>query len=163
MKILIVSDTHRHHENLEKVLEQVKPIDLMIHLGDGEGYEDYMETIAECPLYIVAGNNDFFSSLPKELEVEIEGYQVLLTHGHYYYVTVGIENLVSEAIARGKNIVMFGHTHRPVLEIKDELVVLNPGSLSYPRQDGHQPSYIMMEIDQDGDASYELNYLTIQE
>ena len=91
----------------------------------------------------------------------IEGYQVLLTHGHYYYVTVGIENLVSEAIARGKNIVMFGHTHRPVLEIKDELVVLNPGSLSYPRQDGHQPSYIMMEIDQDGDASYELNYLTI--
>ena len=83
MKILIVSDTHRHHENLEKVLEQVKPIDLMIHLGDGEGYEDYMETIAECPLYIVAGNNDFFSQLPKERELTIGKHNILLTHGHY--------------------------------------------------------------------------------
>ena len=34
MKILIVSDTHKSHKNLDKVLEIVKPIDMLIHLGD---------------------------------------------------------------------------------------------------------------------------------
>ena len=37
MKILIISDTHRKHENLLKVLEQECPVDLLIHLGDAEG------------------------------------------------------------------------------------------------------------------------------
>jgi len=36
MKILIVSDTHKSHKNLDKVLEIVKPIDMLIHLGDVE-------------------------------------------------------------------------------------------------------------------------------
>lgn len=60
MKILIVSDTHRKHENLITVLGRVQPVDLMIHLGDAEGCEDYIAELAGCPLEIVAGNNDFF-------------------------------------------------------------------------------------------------------
>ena len=39
MKILIVSDTHRRNENLKMVLERSGPLDLLIHLGDGEGSE----------------------------------------------------------------------------------------------------------------------------
>lgn len=60
MKVLIVSDTHKHHENLIRVLEREGRIDLMIHLGDAEGYEDDIADMAGCPLEIVAGNNDFF-------------------------------------------------------------------------------------------------------
>ena len=60
MKILIVSDTHGHSENLEKVLEQTGPLDHFIHLGDVEGQEDYIEVIAGCPVHMVSGNNDFF-------------------------------------------------------------------------------------------------------
>ena len=63
MKILIVSDTHKKHENLVQVLRKLKPIDMMIHLGDAEGYEDYIAELAGCPLEIVSGNNDFFSDL----------------------------------------------------------------------------------------------------
>lgn len=66
MKILIISDTHRKHENLLKVLERECPVDLLIHLGDAEGYEDYIAEQAGCPVEVVAGNNDFFSSLPRE-------------------------------------------------------------------------------------------------
>ena len=40
MKILIISDTHRKHDNLLKVLERECPVDLLIHLGDAEGYDD---------------------------------------------------------------------------------------------------------------------------
>lgn len=159
MRILVVSDTHRKHANLETVLEKVKPLDLMLHLGDSEGAEDYIEAIADCPVEIIAGNNDFFSRLPKETELQIGKYRVFLTHGHYYYVSVGMEHLYEEAKARRADIVMFGHTHRPCIEYRKDLVVLNPGSISYPRQDGRKPSYLMMEIDKEGEAHYTLNYL----
>ena len=71
---------------------------------------------------------------------------------------------VKEARAGGFDIVMYGHTHRPFYEVdkKDgdkDLIVLNPGSLSYPRQDGHRPSYMLMDIDRDGEAHFSLNYL----
>ena len=46
MKVLIVSDTHRKHKNLETVMERVQPIDLLIHLGDAEGSEDYIAELA---------------------------------------------------------------------------------------------------------------------
>ncbi len=69
MKILIVSDTHRQHESLKKVLKKVGKIDKMIHLGDIEGYEEYIRELAGCPVEMVAGNNDFFSPLEKEKEM----------------------------------------------------------------------------------------------
>lgn len=100
MKILIVSDTHRHDENLEIVLEKEKNIDELIHLGDVEGSEDYIRAIAGCPCYMVAGNNDYFSMLDREIIMEIGNYKVLLTHGHNYYVSLGYETIESEAIAR---------------------------------------------------------------
>lgn len=159
MKILIVSDTHRKHQTLEMVLEKVKPIDMMIHLGDSEGCEDYIEALAECPVEIVAGNNDFFSFLDREKEIYIGKYKVLLTHGHYYYVSVNKETIIQEAKGRGCSIVMFGHTHVPYLHQEDGITALNPGSLSYPRQEGRRPSYIIMELDQDGEAHYTINYL----
>ena len=42
MKILVVSDTHRRDENLRLVIEQEKPFDMLIHLGDAEGSEHWI-------------------------------------------------------------------------------------------------------------------------
>ena len=159
MKILIISDTHGKHDNLSRVLEQESPIDLLIHLGDAEGYEEYIAKQAGCPLEIVAGNNDFFSDLPREKELEIGKYKVLITHGHYYYVNTGIEEIARMAQGRDFDIVMYGHTHRPLIDIRKDIIVMNPGSLSYPRQEGRRPSYIVMETDQNGDAEFEIRYL----
>lgn len=159
MKILIVSDTHRRDGNFLKVLEKEAPIDHMIHCGDVEGSEQMMEEACGCPVDMVQGNNDFFSTLPKEKELDIEGRRVLLTHGHYYYVSQGNEFIRREAIARRYDIVMYGHTHKPVVDIQKNLTVLNPGSLTYPRQDGRRPSYIIMEINESGEAKYDLKFL----
>lgn len=159
MKILIVSDTHGRHENLKQVLHHVDPIDLLIHLGDAEGCEEEITKLADCAVEIVAGNNDFFSMLPKEKELKIGKYNILITHGHYYYVGVGIEAIKKEAEARNFDIVMFGHTHRPVIDEGKHVIALNPGSISYPRQDGRKPSYILMEIDANGDANFILHFL----
>ena len=85
-KVIVVSDTHRQNENYFKVLEMHKP-DMVIHCGDVEGSEYALTEAADCPVHMVAGNNDFFSDLPKELELSVDGYQVLVTHGHHYYVS----------------------------------------------------------------------------
>lgn len=159
MKILIVSDTHGHEKNLERVLGKVSPIDYLIHAGDVEGHEDYIRAIANCPVFIVSGNNDFFSELPREEEMFLENLHLLITHGHYYGVSVGYERLKEEGRARGIDVVVFGHTHRPVIEQEKDITVLNPGSLAYPRQIGRKPSYLIMEIDKKGMSHYTINYL----
>ncbi len=160
MRILIVSDTHGKNRNLEELMEQLRPIDMLIHCGDSEGSEDYIRRLADCPVHIVAGNNDSFSELPKEDEFCIGNYHVLITHGHYYYISMGTEMLKEDARARGFNLVMFGHTHRPYLEQDQDITILNPGSLSYPRQEGRKPSYILMDIDKHGEAHFAINYLS---
>lgn len=159
MRILIVSDTHGRDTVLKKLLEKIKPIDLLVHCGDVEGSEDEIRNLAGCPVQMVAGNNDFFCELPKEEEFYIGKYRVLLTHGHYYYISMGTQMLKEDARARGFDIVMFGHTHRPCLEQDEGITLLNPGSLSYPRQEGRCPSYIMMETDREGQAHFTVNYI----
>ncbi len=160
MKVLIVSDSHRQNINIKRALDKVKPIDMIIHCGDAEGMEAEIAQMAGCPIYIVAGNNDFFTPLEREIIFNIDKYKVFLTHGHYYYVSMGVERLVEEAKTRGVDIVMYGHTHKPKLEIINNILVLNPGSISFPRQEGRKPSYMVMEIDEYGDAHYTLNYIT---
>ena len=166
MNILIVSDTHRRNENLRKVLEKSGPLDMLIHLGDGEGSDELIASWVNpgCLTEFVLGNNDFFSNLDREKDIMIGNYRALLTHGHYYSVSLGPERLIKEARAAGYDIAMFGHTHRQFLEVKrkegeKDLIVLNPGSLSYPRQEGHKPSYIRMELDSEGTAHFAVNYL----
>ena len=162
MRILIVSDTHRRNGNRTQALDRTGPVDMFIHCGDVEGGEDFIRETAGCPVHMVAGNNDFFTDLPREEEFMIGKYRVWLTHGHNYYVSMGNEFIREEAMSRGVNIVMFGHTHRPLLEIGRsslEVTALNPGSISYPRQEGRRPSFILMELDKAGNAYYHLNYL----
>lgn len=158
MKILIVSDTHRKNDNYFSVLNMHKP-DMVIHCGDAEGAEYTICEAAACPVQIVLGNNDFFSELPRELEFNIGEYKVWVTHGHNYYVSMGNENIKREAIERGVDIVMYGHTHKPVIDIDDEVIAINPGSLSYPRQEGHKPSYIIMELDRYDEAHFTIAYI----
>lgn len=166
MRALIVSDTHRKDENLKQVIREKGPFDMFIHLGDAEGSEMVIPQWLnpECRMEMVLGNNDFFSHLDREREIIVGRYHILLTHGHYYNVSMGTERLKQEARARGFDIAMFGHTHRPCYEVEHrsgdrDLIVLNPGSLSYPRQEGHRPSYMIMETDEEGEAHFELFYL----
>lgn len=160
MKILIVSDTHRNNANFMKVVEKTGPLDMVIHCGDVEGSELLISKAAGCPVEMVQGNNDFFSELPKEKEFMLGQYRVWLTHGHNYYVSMNNEIIKQEARVREVDIVMCGHTHKPVVDIGRDLTLINPGSISYPRQENRKPSYIIMEIDNAGEAHYTINYLS---
>lgn len=159
MRVLIVSDTHGKTAGLERVLEEAGTIDAFVHLGDVEDSEHYINAVVECPKYMVRGNNDFFSDLPKEIECTLGEYKVFMTHGHCYYVSLDAAHIKAEGRARGADIVMFGHTHRPYLEKDKGLITLNPGSVSYPRQEGRKGSYLIMEIDEKGELHFQQKFL----
>lgn len=158
MKLLIVSDTHRKNNTYFELLQEIEP-DMVIHCGDSEGSEYALTEAADCPVHLVSGNNDFFSELPKEINLEIEGYRFWVTHGHNYYVSMGNERIVGEAQSRGIDVVLYGHTHRPIVEKHGNILAINPGSLSYPRQEGHRPSYVLLTVDKGRGIEAEIYYL----
>lgn len=161
MKILIISDSHGRNTYLERVIKKVAPFDLLIHLGDLEGSEKYLTENVNCPMEMISGNNDYFMDIEREKEIYIGTYKILLTHGHRHKVHFGTEDLIIWGRENDANIVMFGHTHIPLLDTKSDITVLNPGSISQPRQEGHQPSYAIMEIDKNGEAHFTINYLNM--
>lgn len=77
-------------------------------------------------------------------------YKVWVTHGHHYNIAMNTETIKQEAIGRDMDIVMCGHSHRPVIDIGKEVTLINPGSISYPRQENRKPSYVIMELDREG-------------
>ena len=158
MKVLLVSDTHGRNLNLEDVLDIEKP-DFLCHMGDVEGSEDYIRMIAKCPLAMVSGNNDFWTDLNPEVTFELRGFRIFMTHGHYYYASSGTDQLKSAGRRNKADIVLFGHTHRPTLEIDKDIIVANPGSLTYPRQEKRQPSYMIMELEKGKMPKFETKFL----
>ena len=52
MRILIVSDTHGRHGNLEEVLEREQNLDMVLHLGDVEN-DEHMEEVMQLPCKIL--------------------------------------------------------------------------------------------------------------
>ena len=159
MKVLIVSDTHGKNCNLLQTMERVSPIDLLIHLGDCGGAEDFIIAAAPCATEMVAGNNDFFNDFPKEKLISIGKYTVLLTHGHRYGVYYSTQELFETAVRCNADIVMFGHTHVPMIDLNHGIWMINPGSMTLPRQNGRIPTYIIMDLDSMGNAHFTLNYL----
>ena len=162
MRILVISDTHGNENNLEKVLKKIRKPDHVIHCGDVEGHQEHIREMTGCPCTFVRGNNDYFSDLNMFEIVEFGKYRIFVAHGHIHGVHWDDKEIVEEARENGCNVAMYGHTHRPVLRqavSEDGITVLNPGSLTYPRQDGRKPSYAVMEIDRFGKAHYQINYL----
>ena len=159
MKILIVSDTHGRNSGYLDLLEQSEKMDMVIHCGDVEGSEYLISESAGCRTVIVQGNNDYFSDLPREMIVKLGKYKALVTHGHAYYVNMGYDHLVREARKRKVDMVIYGHTHRPVITEENGIKVLNPGSLTYPRQEGRKYTYIIMEIDENCEVECTLHHL----
>lgn len=163
MKVLVLSDSHGRDENVRKALEIEKPIDALIHLGDSQEEEEEFRLCVgqdEVELYMVKGNCDYFADLPASRVISLEGHRILMAHGHGYYVNFGIRDLVADAKANNCEIAMYGHTHRPDIDESDsDVLVLNPGSISYPRQYGKEPSYMVLNLRKGKAVTCELKYL----
>ena len=154
MRVLIVSDSHGRNDYVKQAMQQTGTFDAFIHLGDVGADAEELKTFAACPSYIVAGNNDVGSGLPATLTVTLGGKKIFLTHGHRYGGDYDVRRLGLLGTMNHMDMVMFGHTHYPYLDRSEELMMLNPGSLTYPRQEGRARTFMVMEIHPEGNVDF---------
>jgi len=146
MRLLVVSDTHGNYQLLHRLLQSAGAFDLFIHAGDsGNDLLQLERDFPNLPRYAVAGNCDPFSRLPRELLFQVGGRRIFLTHGDRYGVKYDLLRLVLQGKENRADLVIFGHTHLPLVEASDGMLLLNPGSLSYSRGGGKH-SYGWVEI-----------------
>ena len=163
LRILIMSDSHGRNENVElaiaQVREEIGEFQMLIHLGDvGDARE--IESLAGVPCYIVRGNTDYDAKLLNANVIEAGGHRIFATQGHLYQVDMRLDLLRFAALENDCDIAMYGHTHVPYLEEDpDDITILNPGSISKPRQADHRYTYMVMEIDDEDEVTYELRYV----
>lgn len=149
LRILIVSDTHGRTDRLEKVLAQAPAYEWLIHAGDhaADDWDVIAANVREAgrTLLNVCGNCDATGSADVERTFDALGVPGLLLHGHTMQVKTSPLPLFYRAREAGAKWVVYGHTHTPTLYVEEDIVFLNPGSLSYPR--GYtEPTYAHVEM-----------------
>ena len=128
MKLLVLSDTHRSLGFAYEAIEKESP-DAVVHLGDHlSDAEDLSFAFQEPEFYSVPGNCDYAPSVRQSLLLELAGVRVFLTHGHLFGVKSGLDTLAAAAKDLGAQLALFGHTHQALLEERNGVTLLNPGT-----------------------------------
>lgn len=149
MLIAVISDTHRVKKYIDLAKNVIKDADILIHLGDNIEDVDILKDGFDGEVYAVAGNCDFSAKYPKEGMIEINGRKIFYTHGDLYGVKTTINNIYYRGRELGADVVLFGHTHEHGIERTEDLILMNPGSVSLPRLRGRYVGII--DIDDNGE------------
>jgi putative phosphoesterase len=160
MRAGVLSDTHipsRAPAIPSRVAEVFEGVDMILHAGDVSVRAALDELAALAPVHAVAGNIDdpsLQAHLPPQLQLDIGGVVVGMVHDS------GPSKGRRERMRRrfpGARVVVFGHSHMPLVEDRDGLMLLNPGSACDPRR-AKVPTVAILEI-AGGDVSAELVFL----
>lgn len=150
MKILVISDSHGDTTLLNQIVSKHRgSVELVVFLGDN--LLDANEVMRDFPTiaYLgVLGNCDFpsmYTDARTDGNFKIENKRIFYTHGHRYNVNFGLEYLVANAKFNNCDIALFGHTHVALTEMINGVFVINPGSISRPR-DGSNGTYALLEV-----------------
>jgi len=131
MLVGVISDTHipKVGKSLPaEVLERLKGVDLILHAGDLVCLDALAQLEEIAPVEAVCGNMDWpevRGRLPESRVLELEGLRVGITHGSG--APLGIEKRVLRQF-EGVDVVVFGHTHKALVEERGGVLLLNPGS-----------------------------------
>ena len=122
MKILVFSDSHNNPDLMESAVRanlrapaSAGELEAVFFLGDGIGDFDRLREKYPGPRYAgVLGNCDGYALLDGgsyEKLTDCGGLRFLLMHGHRHSVKSGIQRAADYAIAKGADVLLFGHTH----------------------------------------------------
>jgi uncharacterized protein len=145
MRLGVISDTHGLLR--PEVFDAFAQVDHILHAGDIGSLELLAELEALGPVTAVYGNTDGFdlrNRVPRVARVELDGFDIVVTHGDQFGSPTP-EKL--NAAFPEAQILVYGHTHRPLLTIVDVVVtVMNPGSAG-PRRFTIPPSVGILELE----------------
>ncbi|ABR32545.1 metallophosphoesterase [Clostridium beijerinckii] len=150
MLIAVVSDTHRITKYINLAKRLIKDADILIHLGDNIDDAELLENTFKGKVYAVAGNCDYSTKYPKESVIEVNGKKIFFTHGDLYGVKSSMNNIYYRGRELNADIVLFGHTHQQLVEKEDDMILMNPGSISLPKFKGRCIGFI--NIDNNGEV-----------
>ena len=143
MKLLVLSDSHGNLSHMEEAVLRVRPR-MILHLGDcwrdGEKLHDLFPYI---PFHQVPGNCDYRPDEPAERLLFLEDKRVLMCHGHTYGVKQTLLNAGYAAEEQNLDLFLFGHTHRPLVDMRGKTLFLNPGSIG----DHFRPFYGVVTLE----------------
>lgn len=136
MKIGITGDSHGSKQALRQVLQAVPPVEYWFHTGDYSQDGRFLVAESRLPLLAVGGNTDPSEGKANIDEfITLEGQRIWLTHGHRYLHGQQVAELAWWARKLEADIVVFGHTHVPLVQWFGEVLLINPGSPILPRSE----------------------------
>lgn len=128
MTILILSDSHGNVGNMIRAVERVQP-HRVLHLGDCQrDLAALREHFPDLPMEGVPGNCDWGSCDSPERLTELGGVRIFMLHGHTRGVKSSHLSAMYAAKEYGVQVLLFGHTHRPLVDNDGSLLTLNPGA-----------------------------------
>lgn len=149
MRVVVVSDSHQDFFSLQEVMKKHPKADLYLHLGDGlREWGQIQELYPERNFLQVRGNCDFSSDQPLEDCLSVGQAKIFYTHGYVYNVKYGIRDLIQAGKQRGANVILFGHTHIPLVDYQEGIHLMNPGSIGAPGSSG--PTYGIVDVTPQG-------------
>lgn len=136
----LIADTHGLVR--PDVAAAFEGVDLILHAGD-VGSRDVLEELELiAPVQAVSGNVDPFElGLPRAVVREIGDLSVHVSHGH----ELGSPTPEKLAASYQADIIVYGHTHRPLVRRIDRTLVINPGAAG-PRRFDIMPSVARLTI-----------------
>ena len=146
-RLAVLADTHmpRSGRSLpEQLLSAVTGADVILHLGDFTGFDVVELLERSAPLVAVHGNNDepeILNRFPASLRLTLAGYAIAMIHGH-----LGGRTAAQAARAiTDADVVLFGHSHRPMCLRENGRLLFNPGSPT-DRRTARYRSYGAIEL-----------------
>ncbi|MBO4384471.1 MAG: YfcE family phosphodiesterase [Clostridia bacterium] len=159
-RIGVISDTHGSYAAIAACVKAAGAVDGWFHLGDYASDAKRLAQMTGLPVFSVLGNcdgflpaacvEDSFDSKQKlissERVVAVERARIFLCHGHHYDVDMGSWTLSYRAEELSAAAALYGHTHRPSLSAYGSVLLLNPGSPTFPRG-MTKPGFAVLEVD----------------
>lgn len=152
LRIALLSDTHNAVDR--RIAEVVESCDLVVHAGDIGSPEVLAQLLPKSGrVFAVRGNNDTpdqwpvgtercLRILPEYLSIDAPGGVVVVVHGHRVRPALRRHQALRERYPAARAIV-YGHTHRLVVDDAQQPWVLNPGAAGFTRTHG-APSCLVL-------------------
>jgi putative phosphoesterase len=141
MLVGLISDTHGLMR--AEALAALHGVELILHAGDVGRQSVLCELEGIAPVRAVYGNvDDPMFGLPQRLALTLGGLRVHVSHGHELG-SPSPEKLAREYAA---DVIVFGHTHKPVIQTVGTTLIVNPGAAG-PRRFSLQPSVALLTIE----------------
>jgi putative phosphoesterase len=139
MLVGLISDTHGLVR--PEALTALTGVELILHAGDVGGHAVIAALEALAPVRAVFGNTDPMDGLAASIDVTLEGVRIHVSHGH----ELGSPTPERLAARYPADVIVYGHTHRALLQHVGAALVVNPGAAG-PRRFDLQPSVALLSL-----------------